>query len=106
MKLPVDGKQAYAYTAGRALDGKLPSVVFVHGAANDHSAFLLQSRYFAYHGCNALAVDLPGHGRSEGAPLTTIGGMADWLPPFLGAAGVPPAPPRGPHRGPPPPLGH
>ena len=91
MKLPVDGKQAYAYTAGRALDAKLPSVVFVHGAANDHSAFLLQSRYFAYHGCNALAVDLPGHGRSEGAPLTTIGAMADWLASFMGAAGIPSA---------------
>src|SRR3990172_3026348 len=88
MKLPVDGKQAYAYTAGRALAAKLPSVVFVHGAANDHSAFLLQSRYFAYHGCNALAVDLPGHGRSEGAPLTTIGAMADWLASFMDAAGV------------------
>ncbi len=88
MKLLVDGKQAYAYTAGRALDAKLPSVVFVHGAANDHSPFLLQSRYFAYHGCNALAVDLPGHGRSEGAPLTTIGAMADWLASFMDAAGI------------------
>jgi pimeloyl-ACP methyl ester carboxylesterase len=88
MKLAVDGKQAYAYTAGRALDAKLPSVVFVHGAANDHSAFLLQSRYFAYHGCNALAVDLPGHGRSEGAPLATIGAMADWLASFMDAAGI------------------
>ncbi len=88
MKLAIDGKQAYAYTAGRALDANLPSVVFVHGAANDHSAFLLQSRYFAYHGCNALAVDLPGHGRSEGAPLTTIGAMADWLASLMEAAGI------------------
>jgi pimeloyl-ACP methyl ester carboxylesterase len=88
MKLAVGGRQAYAYTAGRALDAKLPSVVFVHGAANDHSAFLLQSRYFAYHGCNALAVDLPGHGRSEGAPLATIGAMADWLASFMDAAGI------------------
>ena len=88
MKLAVDGKQAYAYTAGRALDAKLPSVVFVHGAGNDHSAFLLQSRYFAYHGCNALAVDLPGHGRSEGTPFATIGELADWLASLLDAAGI------------------
>ncbi len=88
MKLAVDGKEAYAYTAGRTLDAKLPSVVFIHGAANDHSAFLLQSRYFAYHGCNALAVDLPGHGRSGGAPLTAIGAMADWLASLLSAAGI------------------
>ncbi len=88
MELVVDGKRAYAYTAGRALDANLPSVAFVHGAANDHSAFLLQSRYFAYHGCNALAFDLPGHGRSQGAPLATIGTMADWVDAALQAAGV------------------
>ncbi len=86
MDLVVDGNKAYVYNAGRALDAKRPSVVFVHGAANDHSAFLLQSRYFAYHGCNALAVDLPGHGRSEGSPLPTIGAMADWIAAVLDAA--------------------
>jgi pimeloyl-ACP methyl ester carboxylesterase len=86
--LIVDGKRAYAYTAGHALDTALPSVVFVHGAANDHSAFLLQSRYFAYHRCNALAVDLPGHGRSAGPPLATIATMADWLASLLDAAGI------------------
>ena len=55
MELQVNGNTAYAYTAGRPLDPARPSIVFVHGAANDHTAFLLQSRYFAYHGHNALA---------------------------------------------------
>src|SRR5262245_47495395 len=88
MDLVIDGKRAYAYTAGRRLDPKLPSVVFVHGAANDHSVFLLQSRYFAYHGCNSLAVDLPGHGRSDGPLLTSIGAIADWIPAMLDTAGL------------------
>jgi pimeloyl-ACP methyl ester carboxylesterase len=88
MDLTVDGKRAYAYTAGRKLDPKLPSVAFVHGAANDHTAFLLQSRYFAYHGCNALAFDLPGHGRSEGPPLASIRALADWVAHALEAAGA------------------
>jgi pimeloyl-ACP methyl ester carboxylesterase len=88
MELIVDGRPAYAYTAGRALEARRPSVVFVHGAANDHSAFLLQSRYFAYHGCNALAVDLPGHGRSAGPPLAAIPGMADWLAALIEATGI------------------
>ena len=88
MDFVVDGKRVYTYTAGRALDAKLPSVVFVHGAANDHSAFLLQSRYFAYHGCNALALDLPGHGRSDGPPLASIGAIADWVARALDAAGI------------------
>ncbi len=60
----------------------------MHGAAHDHSARSLQSRYFAYHGCNVLAFDLPGHGRSEGPPLASIGAMADWIVAALDAAGI------------------
>jgi pimeloyl-ACP methyl ester carboxylesterase len=75
----VDGKQAFAYTAAHALDAAKPSILFVHGAGLDHSWWGLQSRYFGYHGYNVLALDLPGHGRSEGAPLATIGEMAEWM---------------------------
>jgi pimeloyl-ACP methyl ester carboxylesterase len=35
-----------------------------------------------------LAIDLPGHGRSEGAPLETVPAMADWLVRFMDAAGL------------------
>jgi pimeloyl-ACP methyl ester carboxylesterase len=77
--LEVDGRRAFAYTAAHALDPKKPTVLFVHGAGLDHSWFGLQSRYFGYHGRNVLAVDLPGHGRSEGSPLPSIEAMADWL---------------------------
>ena len=62
--------------------------MFVHGAAHDHSVWALQSRYFAHHGCNVLGVDLPGHGRSGGAPLASVEAIADWLPRVLDAAGV------------------
>jgi len=54
-------------------------MLFVHGAALDHTVWLLQSRYFAHHGRNVLAVDLPGHGRSAGPLISTIEDMADWL---------------------------
>jgi len=75
----VEGKPAFAYTAAHELDAAKPTVVFVHGAGLDHSSFALQSRYFGYHGWNVLALDLPGHGRSEGPPLPSIGEMADWV---------------------------
>jgi len=88
MELQVGGKRAFAYTAAHDLDAGKPSVVFVHGAGLDHSWWGLQSRYFGYHGCNVLAVDLPGHGRSEGAPLQTIEQMADWIARLLVAAGI------------------
>ena len=69
----------YAYTANHAPDDARDTVVFVHGAAMDHSVWSQQSRYFAYHGYNVLAVDLPGHHRSLEALLDDIGAMGKWL---------------------------
>lgn len=86
MNLAVDGQQAFAYTAAHALDATKPTVVFAHGAGLDHSWFGLQSRYFGYHGRNVLALDFPGHGRSEGPPLATIAELADWIVRLLDAA--------------------
>ncbi len=88
MYLDVQGQQAYAYTGGVAFNPARPTVVFVHGAGLDHSVWLLQARYLAHNGYGVLAVDLPGHGRSAGAALASIGALADWLAAFLDAAGV------------------
>ena len=88
MYLTVDAKKTYAYTANRPFDARKPTVLFIHGAANDHSVWSLQSRYYAYHGWNALAVDLPGHGKSAGTALDTIGDLAGWIGHFLDAVGA------------------
>ena len=86
MDFTVDGKRVYAYTANHAPDASLPTIVFVHGAGLDHSWWGLQSRYFGYHGRNVLALDLPGHARSEGPPLASVETQADWVPRLLDAA--------------------
>lgn len=88
MIVDVNGKPAYAYTGGKAFDATLPTAVFIHGAEHDHSVWALQTRYFAHHGFGVLAVDLPGHHRSAGPALTSIGAMADWLVALLDAVGV------------------
>jgi pimeloyl-ACP methyl ester carboxylesterase len=88
MDLIVQGRKAYAYTGGKAIDRTLPCVVFIHGAEHDHSVWVLQSRYLAHHGYGVLAVDLPGHGRSEGPPLASVEAIADWVAALLDAAGV------------------
>jgi len=88
MKISVKAHETFIYTAGRAIDRSLPSVVFIHGAANDHSVWALQSRFFAYHGWNALALDLPGHGASRGKPHAAIDMMADWIAALLDALNV------------------
>jgi pimeloyl-ACP methyl ester carboxylesterase len=88
MILDVQGKAAYCYTGGKAFDAALPTIVFIHGAQNDHSVWALQSRFLAHHGFGVLALDLPGHGRSDGPALASVEAMADWLLALLAAAGV------------------
>jgi pimeloyl-ACP methyl ester carboxylesterase len=48
----------------------------------------LQSRYFAHHGWNVFAVDLPGHGQSDGPSCTTVEDFAKWVAAFLDAVSV------------------
>ena len=83
MKLKVNGKEAYFTTSGREINKDQPTIVFVHGSGLTHVSWVLQTRYFAFHGYNTIAVDLPGHGDSEGPPLETIEEMADWISDLL-----------------------
>jgi pimeloyl-ACP methyl ester carboxylesterase len=85
---PAGLRTAYAYTGGKAFDAALPCIVFIHGALHDHSVWTLLARWFANHGKSVLAVDLPGHARSGGAPLAGVEAAADWLLALLDAAGV------------------
>jgi len=88
VRVTVAGDAVYGYTGSRAFDPDVPTIVFVHGAAQDHGVWALQSRYFAHHRRNAVAVDLPGHGRSDGKPLASVPAIADWLFALLDALRV------------------
>ena len=88
MQLNIRGEMVYAATGNRAPDPKKDTVLFVHGTGQDHSIWVLPTRYFARHDRNVLAVDLPGHGRSGGAPLQSVEAMADWLIEVLEATGL------------------
>lgn len=82
------GNRIFAANGGVDFDPSRPAVVLVHGAGMDHSVWALQSRGLAHCGRSVLAVDLPGHGRSEGEALTSIAALADWLAEFIAAAGL------------------
>lgn len=91
MFVSVDGVSAFVADGGQAFDAAKPSVVFVHGAGMDHTVWGQQTRYMAHHGFNVLAVDLPGHGKTPGDPLSSIEAMAAWLNRFIDASGAAPA---------------
>lgn len=80
--------EAYAYTGGKPFDASKPTLVFIHGVLNDHSVWILQTRYLAHHGFNVLAVDLPGHGRSGGDAPKSVEEAAQFVEALLDAAGV------------------
>jgi pimeloyl-ACP methyl ester carboxylesterase len=79
MEIRLDDRKVYLADYGKPFDPARPTVLFVHGAGMDHSVWPLQARHFAYRGWNALAVDLPGHGRSGGELLGSVPAMAGWL---------------------------
>ena len=88
MYLTVNGHKTYCYTGGKPFDAAQPTVVFIHGVLNDHSVWILQTRYFAHHGWNVLAPDLPGHCKSAGEAPRTVEEAAAFITALLDALGV------------------
>ena len=86
MQLVVDDRTVHAATGAVPLEGRdEPLVVLLHGSGMDRSVWSHQTRFLAHHGFRAVAVDLPGHGRSEGPALDSIEAIADWVARLAGA---------------------
>lgn len=88
MQVNVNGATTYCYTGGKTFDPAKPTVVMIHGVLNDHSVWILQSRYLANHGWNVLAVDLPGHCRSAGEAPSSVEEATGFVAALLDAMGV------------------
>ena len=88
MEFTVQGARLYAYTGSKPLNPSQPTVIMIHGVLNDHSVWILQSRYLAHHGWNVLAIDLPGHGRSKGEAPASVEAAAEAIAALMDAAGV------------------
>ncbi len=88
MNIEVNGHSIYAYTGGKALRAGQPTAILIHGVLCDHSVWALQSRYLANHGWNVLAIDLPGHCRSQGAAPQSVEEAARFIADLMDAAGL------------------
>ena len=51
---------------------KSPLIIFIHGAACDHTLWLYQTRYFFNKNFSVISMDLPGHGKNLSKPLNSI----------------------------------
>jgi pimeloyl-ACP methyl ester carboxylesterase len=88
MNFTVKGQSIYCYTGGKPFNAAQPTAIFIHGVLNDHSVWILQTRYLAHHGWNVLAIDLPGHCRSGGEPPATVEDAADFVLALMDATGL------------------
>ena len=74
----VQGK-TYHYILNNAGGSHQPTAVFVHGAGGDHTVWLAQFEALRAAGFDAVALDLPGHGRSGGEGDPSIEAFAHGL---------------------------
>lgn len=78
----VAGRQAH-YVVRQPIPTREPPVLFVHGAGGTHQHWLYQVRDLSP-SC-VYAVDLPGHGRSDGPGHDSIQTYTEWVLAFLDA---------------------
>lgn len=89
-RVAVSGREVAVCDWGRPFDPGRPNVLLLHGAGMDHTVWAVQGRALAFHGFNALAPDLPGHGASADLPpATSIEEGAGWIVALLDALRIP-----------------
>ena len=79
MIFQIDKQDVFVSDAGQGIDKNKETIVFLHGSGLSHIAWSLTEQYFSNKGYNVLAIDLPGHGNSEGPCLDSIEKISDWL---------------------------
>lgn len=80
-ELEVGGKKVY-YTEEAPAGVQKGTIVFVHGAGGYWGKWRHQLPVMAAAGWRAIAIELPGHGFSEGPSYERLTGYADWLAEF------------------------
>ena len=72
MILEVDKKKVFASDAGKNFESDKHTIILLHGSGLSHIVWSLTEQYLSNKGYNILAIDLPGHGNSEGPSLSSI----------------------------------
>ena len=79
MIFKVDNKNVFASDSGQGIDKNKETIIFLHGSGLSHIVWSLIEQYLSNQNYNVLAIDLPGHGNSEGNCLKSIEEISDWL---------------------------
>jgi pimeloyl-ACP methyl ester carboxylesterase len=83
----VNGLKLACWVNRREWQAANKTLVFLHGSGGDHSVWLHQCAAFR-HSFNIAALDLPGHGRSEGRGEQDIAAYVEWVRRIIGGMAV------------------
>ncbi len=89
MMIDIANRPVYVSLGAPTLDATRASLVLLHGAGLDHTVWGLFTRAFGRARFNAIAVDLPGHGRSDGPALGSIEALAAWTVALIDGLALP-----------------
>ena len=88
MILEVENKKVFASNAGQSFDKKKETIVLLHGSGQSHVVWSLTDQFLSDIGYNVYALDLPGHGNSDGESLKSIEEMSSWLDKVIKKIGI------------------
>ena len=88
MIFEVENKKVFSSDIGQTFDKNKHTIILLHGSGQSHVVWSLTGQYLADEGYNVFALDLPGHGNSEGSSLESIEDMADWLNKVVKVIGI------------------
>ncbi len=83
MIIEINKKKIFSTDVGDTFDKTKQTIILLHGSGQSHIVWSLTDQYLADEGYNVFALDLPGHGNSEGPSLTSIESMSTWLNEFI-----------------------
>jgi len=75
----IDNKKFFVSDSGQGINKDKDTIVLLHGSGLSHIVWSLTEQYLSNQNYNILAIDLPGHGNSEGKSLKSIEEISDWL---------------------------
>ena len=88
MIFEVEKKKVFSSDVGQSFDKKKDTIILLHGSGQSHVVWSLTDQYLSDQGYNVFALDLPGHGNSEGESLKSIEEMAEWLEKVVTKIGI------------------
>ena len=84
----INNKKIFSTDVGFSFDKKKPTIILLHGSGQSHIVWSLTDQFLAEQGYNVFALDLPGHGNSDGPSLASIEDLSKWLNEFIKNKGI------------------